>query len=486
MNVSDAPLLNLVGNNVYLFNWLSHEDSTTRYTQIMSTKPTDSVSLESVYEHILPSLSLTKNILTQYLSLQMKIIKYAHLLPSSIHTDNIYYNIDTKQIYFTNYSTYKFFYIVDRDIKTTTDIAYRFDPTIKPTIVLKNEQPITILESFELTDLETERLLTLSLLSLFNTQTKTKQLHYLTILIHGVNECIKLYEDIMNDLCFNTQTQVVIKDILTNDVLFFHAERALKNWLGGPYGNKCSSHKMFSYMKVCQDKFTKLYNDIDYPNNPIFKLSRDEFWAWKGDINNTTSNLYRQLAYMLYLGYNPYDEFKYTLSYVYRNMKKLSVPLYRCETTNRFTDDDLKPSHTIYWENLIPATEHKEYALSYLNNARGSNFLPFDGTNTKHILFIFNNTYAAHLKSYYSDYTTYVRSYNANDPEDVNRLNCFNPCALMISNEYIVEPFKKFTITKTYTMETNVMEGVGLITKNPSNELKRTNQLVKVLVVELK
>ena len=457
--------VNLIGSNVYLFKPV---DDDAQPVKVINDE------FESTFTPL--NKNKVKTLLTDWFREQLRLIKDEHVMPCWSHIGNMYYD---GKLRFVRHG-FEHFDIVERNIIPTEDVAYMFDPTNELKL-FKYDKEMKLVTTFDLTDDEVEEVFIVSLLWWADETTKMKQLHDIITALYGIDVCVDLHKQVMKKI--NFKHQQVIVNMLTNS-LFFHAEKALKNWLGGPFGSKCSSHKIFSYMTVCKDKFAQLWKDVDYPNNPIFKLSRDEFWKWRGDINNTTSNIYRQLAYMLFLGYNPFDEFRYMLSYVYTNMKKVKT-IYRCETTNRFTNDDLSVGKTIYWENLIPGTEHKEYALSYLNNARGSNFMSFDGENMKHILFVFNNINATHLKSYYSNYTTYVRSYNAKSPEDTNRLNCFHPCAVMVSNEYIIEPFKKFTITKVSTIETNEVIGIGLVTKNPTKDITVTDKKLHVTVVEL-
>lgn len=203
-------------------------------------------------------------------------------------------------------------------------------------------------------------------------------------------------------------------------------------------------------MKVFPDEFNKLYAELSNNSLPIYNLNRDEFWKWTRETMKTKTVLYRQLAYMIYLKYNPFDEFKFMLSYTYQNMKILTYPLYRCEYVDRFTESDLIPGKTISWTNLIPATEFKEYALMYINDAAGASFNQSNKPKIN-ILFIFKNIRAAHLHDYCSSYTTYTSNYNASHPTDTNRLNCHHPCTVVISSEYMLEPFIEYKITNVTT-----------------------------------
>ena len=64
----------------------------------------------------------------------------------------------------------------------------------------------------------------------------------------------------------------------------------------------------------------------------------------------------------------------------------------------------------------------------------------------KNILFVFKTTNAALIHDDYSNETTHLYNYNANNQKNNNRFNCFNTNGLIVSNEYLIYYNKPFII----------------------------------------
>lgn len=132
---------------------------------------------------------------------------------------------------------------------------------------------------------------------------------------------------------------------------------------------------------------------------------------------------------------------------------------------------------------MIPGTENKQYALSYLNDGRGTSVI--SQNKPQHYLFVFNNIKATHLHDYYTKFTTYAMRYNASDVNDRNRLNCFFPCHVIVSNEWIIDPFKEFKVIKTYVIKSKEIKPPTMISKQPINKEEFTGNILNVNVIEL-
>ena len=532
----DSPYLSLIGSNVYVSNIISENDSHKRlyeslpnlipkiynynekaYLSVLENerppipepivdKPREMLkickvemdylpfpSLQSIHERIFTKSNLNevKHVLTQWFELQLRIIGEAHIVPWDVHLGNMLYDESNKKLYIIDYAYYEFFELVERlDNETTkrNDIIYWFDPIKDKHKLYKDNLNIKSTNDFELTNEEVCEIFMFRL-SWFASFRNATKLHILIATLYGMKTCVDLHIQVMKKLGFKQNQIDLVCEALTNSIGLFAIVRSVRNWLGGPFGKTCSSHRILSYMKIYPDKFQKMYDEI-MNDKKLFKMTKDEFWKWDRDNISTLPVMYRQFAHMLYLKYNPFDEMKNLLGFVYRNLVTMNTTLYRCETTDRFNEEQnkLKIGKIISWDNIIPATERKEYALSYLNDARGSAFTTQN--NPIHILFVFNseNVKAAHVRNDFSNYTTYMRRYNASNPSDTNRLNCNHPCMLIVSNEYIVEPFKKFRIVKLSTIEVNEPIKQHTITIKPSTTEEKqvtNNKLITVNVVEL-
>lgn len=530
---TDSPYIHVIGNNVYVINWICENDIHKRLLKSMpamfpklymyeeqkyldvdeSKRPPipeplqhrkpESLMLCRVEMEYLPFPSLVsiidtllksnnekeiKNIVKQWFSLQLQIIKEAHVLPFDIHVGNMLYDKRQKKIYFVDYAFYEFFNLIDRlepNIVQTKDVIYWFDPTKDKHKIFKDYDEIKSNDGgFELTDEEVRDLFMFRLMWFANFRNETKLHHILSSKL-GINECIKLHVEAMKELNFSQKHISLISEAISNANTLFSIGRSVRNWLGGPYGKVCSSHKLLTYLKIFPEQVEKCYNDIKTKIDEWRKMNRDEFWDYYVNIlRQTKSSLYCQLAYTLYLKYEPIDEYDRMIEFVKRNLQQTNHPIYRCETTDRFNDEENKivVGKVLKWENLIPGTENKQYALSYLGNGRGTSIV--SQTNPQHYLFAFNNIKACHLHDYYSEFTTYSRRYNASNVNDTNRLKCFFPNCVVVSNEWIINPLTSFVVTNIYTIESPEMKPPTMIANKPIKE-EYTGNMLKVNVVEL-
>lgn len=531
---TDSPYLNVVGSNTYVFNWLSENDihkrllsklpnmfpkiynySEIRYLDVeeqkrppipkpLTHRKPESLmickvemdylpytNLYDIIDKVVNDEKLLTDVLTQWFELQLTIIKEAHILPFDVHVKNMLYDESKRKIHLIDYGFYEFFNLVDRINESdilSKDIIYYFDPTSNESKhkIYKdyNDTPIKLNDSFELTDDEVKDLFMFRLM-LFSNRRNENKLHYIISSKLGTEKCVELHQQVMTNLKFKSEhIQLITEAIQAPDELF-KIGQSVRNWLGGAYGNACSSHRFLSCMKLLPEQFNECYKELKNDIVEYQKLNRDEFWRiYIEETRKTKSMLYRQMAYAMYLKYDPFEELDLFLKYIYKNLAQLPVnkSLYRCETTDRFNDasNQLTVGKTIKWENLIPGTENKQYALSYLNNGRGSSVV--SQNKPQHYLFVFNSIKATHVHDYYTKFTTYTRRYNASDVNDRNRLNCFFPCHVIVSNEWIIDPFKEFKVVKTYTIKSKVITSPDMISKQPIN---KEDNILNVNVVEL-
>ena len=531
---TDSPYLNIIGLNAYVFNWLCENDIHKRlltklpgmfpkiynYSEIkyldvdeqkrppipkpLAHRKPESLMickvemdylpytcLYDIIDKVITDEKLLTNILTQWFELQLTIIKEAHILPFDIHIKNMLYDETKHKIHLIDYGFYEFFNLVDRLNESddlNKDTIYWFNPTSNETKhkIYKdyNKKAIKLNDSFELTDDEVKDLFMFRLMW-FSNRLNENKLHYNISSKLGIQKCIELHQQVMNNLKFKPEhIQLITEAIQAPDELF-KIGQSIRNWLGGPYGKVCSSHKLLTYLKIFPEQFNKCYEELKDQVIEYQKLNRDEFWKlYIEQLRQTKSALYCQMAYTMYLKYNPFDELNQLLKFIDKNIIQLNHPLYRCETTDRFNDSNnqLTVGKTIKWENLIPGTENRQYALTYLSNGRGTSVV--SQNKPQHYLFVFNNIKAVHLHDYYTKFTTYTRRYNASDVNDNNRLNCFFPCCVVVSNEWIIDPFKEFKVVKTYMIKSKEIKPPNIISNNPIKE-EYTGNILDVNVVEL-
>ena len=525
---TDSPYLKLIGNNVYVINWFSENDShkrlvsslpnmfphiyaysKRRYVEVdenerppipeplLHRKP-ESLSLCKVEMDYLnyPSLndvideiddiSVLRHILKQWFELQLIIIKEVHILPWDVQVGNMLYDSETQTVHLIDYGFYEFFELVDRIDTSATlshDTIYWFDPTEDKHKIYKDYDSIEVQKQFTLSDDEVRDLFMFRI-SWFSKHRSECKLHNVLASKLGLDVCVQLHETVMRELRFSQKHIELIRLAITNGELLFRIQQSVVNWLGGPYGNICSTHKLLTYMKIFPDKFNECYDELKMTASELRKMNRDEFWNYYlNTLRTTRSSLFCQMAYTMYLNYDPKFEYERLIMFV-KKYKQTVDTLYRCETTDRFngSDKELVVGKTIRWENLIPATQNKQYALTYLSNGRGTSIL--SQNSPKHYLFVFKNIKAVHLHDMRCNHTTYSRRYNASNVEDMNRLNSLFTCCLVVSNEWIVNPFTSYVVTKTYTIEAPEMNPPTMITRKPIKETYTGNMLT-VNVIEL-
>ena len=56
-------------------------------------------------------------------------------------------------------------------------------------------------------------------------------------------------------------------------------------------------------------------------------------------------------------------------------------------------------------------------------------------------------------------------------------MKCFLPCIVVVSNEFIIEPNREFTVKKVYDIETDEMKPATMITNKPKIDCPPPYQL---------
>ena len=381
-------------------------------------------------------------IVKQWFATQLNDIKNKHILISNTDTTNIYYDENNGVLHFIDYSGSKTFKLYDILDEYKDDISYKFNPLDEHRIVTKNDKQIECIDN--ITDDDSKNIFIHQLNQFYSSPNATK-LHEIIKSIYGIDECVSMYKKEMKTLGFDDKTINLFRDYIINYTYCDNTNKSIRNWLGRPFGDICSSHRILSYMEVYPDEFKKIYDEISVKNNPIYKMTRNEFRKWLLDNMKTYSPTYRQLANMLYFHCEPTTELINMKKWIQKNETNIET-LYRTETTDRFADEMLAIGKTISWNNIISSTVNKDYAISFLNNARGSSFVGVSDTNLKNILFVFKNVNASLIHDDYSKETTYVYNYNAKNPKDKDRFNCFHTNGLIVSNEYVIYSSKPFVI----------------------------------------
>ena len=390
-------------------------------------------------------------IVNQWFTLQLDIIINSNILLTNTDTTNIHYDVDNNILHFIDCSNCKHIRLIDRVKTTKEDFTYKFNPMDTNYKILKNDKPIDDIK--EITDEDAKNIFIHSIKQ-FNESINGSKLHEIITQVLGIDECVKMYTDIMKTLKFNDKTIQLFHYYITDYRKCANVNQSLRNWLGGPFGNIASSHRVLSYMTVYPEEYKKNYKELADVNNPIHKMTRNEFRNWLLETRKQYSVTYRQIANMLYFHTEPLTELVNMKNWIQKNENTMKE-LYRAETTDRFTDEMLAVGKTISWSNILSSTINKDYAISFFGNARGSGFVPISGENGKNILFTFKNIKAALLHDDYSNETTYFFNYNVSDPEDSDRFNKFHTNQLIVSNEYIILPTKPYTITNTITKTIN-------------------------------
>lgn len=308
---TDSPYLSLIGNNAYAINWFTENDS---HNRMLKTLPEEVPKIYSYEEkkyldeeeskrppipeplkhrkpenlmicrvemEYLPFKSLNKqlndifsdgdmneikNILKQWFEKQLQIIQFGHMLPFDTSLENMLYDRQNKKIYFIDYAFYEFFNLIERidpeTTKTKTSI-YWFDPVEDKHSIFKHEfakdeVKMSVKDDFVLTDDETRDLFMFRLMW-FTTHRQEAKFHFSIINKFGLKTCVKLHSDVMNELGFKPSHINLLIETLKNSQEFFKTKQSVRNWLGGPYGRICSTHKLFTYMKIFPDVFKKCY-----------------------------------------------------------------------------------------------------------------------------------------------------------------------------------------------------------------------------------
>ena len=395
------------------------------------------------------------DIVNQWFTLQLDMIINSQVLLTNTDTTNIYYDVDNNVLYFIDYSNCKHIRLIDRVKTSKEDFTYKFDPMDTDYKVVRNDKPIDDIK--EITDTDARNIFIHSIKQ-FNESINGSKLHEIIKQVLGIDECVKMYTDIMETLKFDHKIINLFHDYIVDYRMCTNVNQSLRNWLGGPFGNIASSHRVLSYMTVYPEEYKKNYKELTDKNNPIHKMTRNEFRDWLLETRKQYSVTYRQIANMLYLHTEPLTELVNMKNWIQKNENTMKE-LYRAETTDRFTDEMLTVGKPVSWNNILSSTINKDYAISFFGNARGSGFVPISGENVKNILFTFKDVKAALLHDDYGNETTYFFNYNVTNPEDKDRFNLFHTNQLIVSNEYIILPTKPYTITNmtTETINNNVV-----------------------------
>lgn len=427
-------------------NCVIFEDIAKDYPKGYKTKKT---SLWLIRDEIFKKDNIRQihDIVNQWFALQLDIIIKSNILLTNTDTTNIYYDVDNNVLHFIDCSNCKHIRLIDRVKTSKEDFTYKFDPMDTDYKILKNDKPIDDIK--EITDKDARNIFIHSIKQ-FNESINGSKLHEIIKQVLGINECVEMYISIMETLKFDHKIINLFHDYIIDYRSCTNVNQSLRNWLGGPFGNIASSHRVLSYMTVYPEEYEKDYKELADKNNPIHKMTRNEFRNWLLETRKQYPVTYRQIANMLYLHTEPLTELVNMKNWIQKN-ENIINELYRAETTDRFTDETLTVGKSISWENILSSTINKDYAISFFGNARGSGFIPMPGENVKNILFTFKNIKAALLHDDYSNETTYFFNYNVSNPEDNDRFNKFHTNQLIISNEYIILPTEPYTITKITT-----------------------------------
>lgn len=271
---TNSPHIEVVGKNVYLINWLSEHNSHERCLKALPDtfphiynyheqnylsmpehqrppipepirhRDPSTLMLCTTEMDYLPYANLSDNmdsiftptnietvtdILRQWFTLQLSIIKHAHVLPWDLHTGNLLYDTYKCKLYVINYGFYEFFNLIERDVNPITSIVYRFDPVKDKRTILKDETNINTQTAFTLSNEEVENLF-MTRLPWFANFRNTTKLHYIITAVYGINKCVDLHTQIMRELNFSTNSIDLIREVILNGQQFFPIMKSLKNW----------------------------------------------------------------------------------------------------------------------------------------------------------------------------------------------------------------------------------------------------------------
>ena len=382
---------------------------------------------------------------------QLDMIREAHIQPNDCHVGNMLSNFPDDFV-FIDYGFYQKFTIIDEiptDRSIDDDIGYNLDPKtneISKINIRTNEvTKLTKRDHIKLSNHDVEMLL-LDILRFELSRSLYQSLHNSLYLLFPTR-LDEIYTKAMTELNLSTRFQRDIMVAIHNGRINRDVVYSVNNWLGGGNKQHVPIHRMLTFMRTNPDEFEALnhkWNDEQIAK--IRKMSVDEFFTYVNNPDNKITRIERHLLQMRYRGYSPRREWMCMYSYVVNNLESSAV-LYRLEFTNRFNDKDgnclLKPNQSIHWDNLISSAPSLRYALTFANKWAGSGN---DEPNGCNYVFKFTNSKAALIRRTPDDFTTYVISCNAADPEDKNWMKYDRSYRIRVSNEYILDPNSEYEI----------------------------------------
>lgn len=373
----------------------------------------------------------------------LDMVQHAHILPNDFHIANILSSAPD-DVNFIDYAFYSHFEVIDTI--TDYDIGYKLTPNTYEV----SKYNIKTLEPLELkTSTFTRHDAELMFYDILRYELKRVSVYncvHNSIWLLFQDETIDIFKDAMTQLKLSQEFQRLVIVSLTNGYYTKCMYESIYNWLGGGNIRHVSIHRILSFKMLNP----KEYNVIEQKwesviKSELKKLSADELVKYLD--SHDVPKIERRLIYCYYKDYNPWKEQSHIYSFVVNNLTTVDM-LYRVECTNRFSNT-LHTGSEIKWDNFISATKLKEYALTFCNN---------DGEN---YLFLFIKPQAAHLHLPGRKYTTNPLSYNLHNPDDTNWLNFTTVNRIVISDEWILNPYTSYAVSEIKLNQTSTANVLG-------------------------
>lgn len=368
----------------------------------------------------------TSHIIALYFTELINIIKTMKLLPCDRHFGNVFYDPKHDKLKFIDYGFFRTINVIHHI--TNDDIGHTFHHEPNNTMYRDNEELAPT--SDDIPDTLAQLILCQHLCTFDMCREYLHEVIPTVFRIHGT-ETPNIFIAALKEAKVCTQFTNEIMKIVVNAKLTTSINKAVANWLGGPYPPQVPSRRVLLYLKTNPAGFKAVYYKTLTTLRDIKRKSTSELW----ESLKQCEPVERCLILMLYYDFDPFDEMNYLTAYVMSNLKPMTSPLWRAESRINGIIG-LQPGKHVKWD--IPLT-------TSLNSSKVLNTLTtHDGIK---YIYKFNNVKAAHIARCCNDYTTKIIKYPLDDANDKNPLNATRIVgSITVESEYILDMFTEFVV----------------------------------------